>query len=288
MSRSVSGEMHSGFAALRSAMPMNLKARYEDFKVFSGAQADIDRITEVWRRCLSTRPGPFLFGERPTMADAMYAPVCSRFTTYGVDLEPTADGSLTSLHAADEREVDELVESADLFIVDFGLDATLMPEAAPLPESEGAEVPSFPESLRPVAVAFDHLVKRERARLERGMHPRRFLLVNSTTVYLDTFVVAQLRPEAVIAAARPRLFHLRTQAGRQEVDVVAELGGGRVIAVEIKASAAPHSDDARHLAWLRDRLGERFVAGFVLHTGPRLYTLGDRLTAAPISVLWPD
>jgi predicted AAA+ superfamily ATPase len=105
---------------------------------------------------------------------------------------------------------------------------------------------------------------------------------------LDTFVVAQLRPEAVVSAARPRLYHLRTKAGRQEVDVVAELGGGRVIAVEIKASAAPSANDARHLAWLRERLGERFVAGFVLHTGPRLFTLGERVIAAPISVLWPD
>lgn len=88
--RSVSGEMHSGFASLRSAMPMSVKTRHEDFKVFSGAQADIDRICEVWRHCLDRQPGSFLFGERPTMADAMYAPVCSRLTTYGVDVDPTS------------------------------------------------------------------------------------------------------------------------------------------------------------------------------------------------------
>lgn len=102
---------------------------------------------------------------------------------------------------------------------------------------------------------------------------------------LDTFVVAQLRPEAVVAESEPRLFHLRTEAGRHEVDVVVEVGGQRVIGIEIKASAAPGVDDARHLRWLREELGERF-RGLVLHTGPRIYELGDGITAAPISTLW--
>jgi glutathione S-transferase len=87
--RSISGEMHSGFASLRSAMPMNMKAHHVDFKVFAGARADIDRIEEIWRNCLDRSGGPFLFGDRPTMADAMYAPVCSRLHTYSV--EPTID-----------------------------------------------------------------------------------------------------------------------------------------------------------------------------------------------------
>ena len=63
--RSVSGEMHSGFSNLRSALPMNLKARHPGFKVWAGAQADIDRIATVWRDCLASSKGPFLFGERP-------------------------------------------------------------------------------------------------------------------------------------------------------------------------------------------------------------------------------
>jgi hypothetical protein len=70
------------------------------------------------------------------------------------------------------------------------------------------------------------------------------------------------------------------------VDLIAELGGGRVIGFEIKAHSAPDCTAGRHLAWLRDRLGDRFVAGIVLHTGPRTYELGDRISAAPISVLW--
>ena len=59
-----------------------------------------------------------------------------------------------------------------------------------------------------------------------------------------------------------------------------------MIGIEIKASAAPGAADARHLAWLRDELGDRFVGGVVLHTGPRLYELGRKILAAPISVLW--
>lgn len=85
--RAICGEMHSGFSALRSALPMNLKAHFPGFKVWSRAQADITRITTIWKECLATYGGPFLFGER-TLADAMYAPVVTRFVTYDVPLEP--------------------------------------------------------------------------------------------------------------------------------------------------------------------------------------------------------
>ena len=85
--RAVSGEMHSGFANLRSALPMNLKADHPDFKVWAGAQPDIDRVVAIWRDCLKTYDGPYLFGEKPTLADAMYAPVCTRFSTYHVKLD---------------------------------------------------------------------------------------------------------------------------------------------------------------------------------------------------------
>jgi glutathione S-transferase len=85
--RSISGEMHSGFGNLRSALPMNLKGHYPGFKVWSGAQADIDRIVTIWRECLAAYDGPYLFGGHPCMADAMYAPVVTRFLTYHVRLE---------------------------------------------------------------------------------------------------------------------------------------------------------------------------------------------------------
>jgi predicted AAA+ superfamily ATPase len=103
---------------------------------------------------------------------------------------------------------------------------------------------------------------------------------------LETFVAAQLRAELAVSDCRPRLFHLRDTDGRREVDLVAELGGGRVVGIEIKATAAPDPSDAKHLAWLRDTLGERFVAGVVFHTGPRMFELGERLIAVPICALW--
>lgn len=87
--RSVSGEMHSGFYNLRSALPMNLRARYPGFKVWSGAQPDIERVATIWRECLEASGGPYLFGA-PSMADAMYAPVATRFVTYDVALDETA------------------------------------------------------------------------------------------------------------------------------------------------------------------------------------------------------
>jgi glutathione S-transferase len=88
--RAVSGEMHSGFAALRSALPMNVKARHPGFKVWAGAQGDIERIATIWRDCLASYQGPFLFGAQPTLADAMYAPVVTRFLTYDVALDPVS------------------------------------------------------------------------------------------------------------------------------------------------------------------------------------------------------
>ena len=85
--RSISGEMHSGFTNLRSAMPMNLKGDFPKFRVWAGAEPDIERITALWRNCLETYGGPYLFGKDLTAADAMYAPVCTRFKTYHVKLD---------------------------------------------------------------------------------------------------------------------------------------------------------------------------------------------------------
>ncbi len=103
---------------------------------------------------------------------------------------------------------------------------------------------------------------------------------------IDTFAVAQLRADVEICHTRPRLYHLRQAEGRREIDLVVELAAGRVIAIEVKADAAPKPESARHLVWLRDELGEKFVAGVVLHTGPRVYRLDDRIAAAPIATLW--
>jgi len=103
---------------------------------------------------------------------------------------------------------------------------------------------------------------------------------------LETFVTSQLRAELEVTQARPRLYHLRQRQGRIEVDVIAELGGGRVIAIEVKATAAPRATDAKHLATVRDQLGPTFQAGVLFHTGPRTFQLSDRILAVPISALW--
>ena len=88
MARCVSAEMHSGFTGLRSAMPMNVRARLPGRGRTPEAQGDIGRVCEIWEECLS-RFGhhDFLFGDF-SIADAFYAPVVTRFKTYGVSLAP--------------------------------------------------------------------------------------------------------------------------------------------------------------------------------------------------------
>jgi glutathione S-transferase len=118
--RAICGEMHSGFAALRSALPMNLKGNYSGFRIWARAQADIDRIVVIWRECINTYGGPYLFGRKVCMADAMFAPVVTRFRTYGVELDPVCSSYCDTMMAlepvrewvaaalAEPEEIDEL------------------------------------------------------------------------------------------------------------------------------------------------------------------------------------
>ena len=117
--RAICGEMHSGFSALRSALPMNIKAHFKNFKVWSRAQTDIVRIVEIWNECLKTYGGPFLFGAKPCIADAMYAPVVTRFLTYDIALDPVCAAYVKTVMAmpqmqewvaAARREPDEIDE----------------------------------------------------------------------------------------------------------------------------------------------------------------------------------
>ncbi len=90
--RSICAEMHSGFTALRTAMPMNLKLRLRGKPAAADVQRDIDRIVEIWeeaRTWFASGDGPWLFGDF-TAADAMYAPVVCRFDIYNVPLSPVA------------------------------------------------------------------------------------------------------------------------------------------------------------------------------------------------------
>jgi len=109
--RSICGEMHSGFTSLRSALPMNLKARFPGFKVWNRARADIDRVTTIWRDCQERYGGPFLFGAR-TIADAMYAPVATRCVTYDVKLDPVSAAYRDHIMALPEMV--EWIEAAKL------------------------------------------------------------------------------------------------------------------------------------------------------------------------------
>jgi uncharacterized protein len=103
---------------------------------------------------------------------------------------------------------------------------------------------------------------------------------------IDTFVLAQLRPEVAVSRQRVRLYHARTKGGREEIDVVVELPGGKLMALEIKASASPKAADAKHLRWLRAAYPDRFVAGAVLHTGPDVVQLDSNIFAVPICAFW--
>ena len=119
--RAICGEMHSGFTSLRSALPMNLKGHFPGYKVWSRAQADIDHVVSIWKGCLDTYGGPYLFGAQRTMADAMYAPVVTRLKTYDVKLADKASAAYckailalpemrewTEAALAEPAEIDEL------------------------------------------------------------------------------------------------------------------------------------------------------------------------------------
>jgi glutathione S-transferase len=90
LARCIAAGMHAGFAALRAGMPMNLREHLPGKKRSAAVDADIARVTAIWRDCRTRfgQRGPFLFGTF-TAADAMYAPIAARFRIYGVALEPT-------------------------------------------------------------------------------------------------------------------------------------------------------------------------------------------------------
>lgn len=100
--------------------------------------------------------------------------------------------------------------------------------------------------------------------------------------YFESFVLQQLRPQ--VDLLRGALMHLRTGAGEHEVDAVVEVGR-RIVGIEVKLGSRPGKDDARQLEWLRDRWGEGFLHGYVVHTGGDCYPLGDRVTAVPVDLL---
>jgi len=89
--RALSAEMHAGFTDMRRAMPMNCRRRVEGFKPSLEVQIDINRIVQLFEDALQQSGGPWLFGHY-TVADAMYAPVASRFYTYNIKLPVLSQG----------------------------------------------------------------------------------------------------------------------------------------------------------------------------------------------------
>ena len=96
--RALASEMHSGFGGLRRDMPMDLTATKTGQGHTDEALADARRVMAVWREQLAISKGPFLFGGF-SIADAMFAPVTTRFTTYGVDLDSTCRAYVAAVQA---------------------------------------------------------------------------------------------------------------------------------------------------------------------------------------------
>ena len=98
--RSVSAEMHSGFAELRKDLWMAMKQSWPTVEKTTAVLADVARVLEIWRECRNRfgQDGPFLFGAW-TIADAMYAPVVSRFHTYAVDVDPNGKQYMDAVQA---------------------------------------------------------------------------------------------------------------------------------------------------------------------------------------------
>lgn len=101
---------------------------------------------------------------------------------------------------------------------------------------------------------------------------------------LENFVAMEVIKHAEWSERLPRVFHYRR--GADEIDLVLEDRAGNVVAVEVKASVSLSKSDWRTLAKVRDRLGDRFNCGVIVHTGEQTVPLGDRLYAVPLSALW--
>ena len=127
-----------------------------------------------------------------------------------------------------------------------------------------------------------HLLRKDAASLSDVLDPARGPLV-------ELFAVNELRKQALLSERRPELFHYRDHRGNVEVDVVTE-AAGEVAAWEIKASSSVSRNDASGLRRMRDRIDEAgpgvFRNGIVLYAGRDAFSLGDRLTALPLSALW--
>lgn len=120
-----------------------------------------------------------------------------------------------------------------------------------------------------------------------GATPARMLDPTSTSTgqLLETFVVTELVKFATWCDTAVEFSHYRDADGR-EADLLLESPEGRVAAIEVKAAIDVDERDVRHLAYLRDRIGDDFANGVIIHCGKQLLPMGDRITAVPVNALW--
>jgi len=121
LARCVTAEMHSGFQALRGALPMDLSKHYPGHTIPADAQADIDRVQQIWRDCRARfgSGGDYLFG-RLSIADAFYAPVVTRFLTYDVALDPVSAAYCTAVTAWPAMREWAAAAGKETEVIDFG------------------------------------------------------------------------------------------------------------------------------------------------------------------------
>jgi len=123
-----------------------------------------------------------------------------------------------------------------------------------------------------------HLLGVSAADLSRVGHP-------ALGGLLETFVFTELLKLRTVSQVPVSIWQLREGQDR-EIDFVLEGPGGAVVAIEVKATTSPGSDTARHLRWFKEKTGDRFRAGIVLHLGSRSSSFGDGIVAMPVSALW--
>jgi predicted AAA+ superfamily ATPase len=141
-----------------------------------------------------------------------------------------------------------------------------------------AKVAKAPKTFLTDAGLAAHLLTADASALRRPEHPALGGLV-------ETFVLTELMKLRSISADPFEVRYFRDRGGR-EVDFVLERHDGLVSAIEVKATASPSSSHAANLMWLRDRVGDRFTTGILLHQGDAVGSIGDRVQLLPVSALW--
>lgn len=121
LGRAAVAEMHAGFGAVRAKMPMNCRRKVQGFKADTATQGEIDRINELLSQLLEKSGGPFLLGKF-SIADAFYAPIASRFASYGIAVPKVVSQWMDELNRLDAmqqwlsaaRQESETIEVAEI------------------------------------------------------------------------------------------------------------------------------------------------------------------------------